>query len=223
MTSTLRDLSFWVKSESDTRYALRSCHKVGREKVRLDIRADSHDSREVPPTMIVRTSRLSLRLLTPADADFVIELVNDPAWLRYIGDRNIHDRASAEAYIEKCLTLQRTHGVGLLAVEVTTTGTVIGTCGLLKRDQYPDFDLGFAYLERHRRQGYAREAAAEMLRVGHQDLGRKRILALTDPANVASIKLLQGLGFNFESAVQRSDGSVETNIYVHVADAKPRE
>ena len=55
--------------------------------------------------------------------------------------------------------------MGLLAVDLTTTGTVIGLCGLLKRDEYPDFDLGFAFLERYRGQGYAREAATTMLRI----------------------------------------------------------
>jgi [ribosomal protein S5]-alanine N-acetyltransferase len=167
--------------------------------------------------MHVQTSRLKLRPLTLADAEFIIELVNDPAWIRFIGDRNIHDPKAAEAYIEKCLTMYRNHGVGSLAVELKSTGTPIGICGLLQREQYADLDLGFALLERFRGHGYAREAASAMLRVGHDNLQRRRVLALTDPGNAASIALLESLGFVFESSTARPDGVSGTNIYAHAA------
>jgi [ribosomal protein S5]-alanine N-acetyltransferase len=165
--------------------------------------------------MLVQTLRLNLRLLTLADAGFIIELVNDPAWIRFIGNRNIHDQKAAEAYIEKCLAMYRNHGVGSLAVELKSTNAVIGICGLLKRDTQRDLDLGFAFLEQFRGQGYAREAASAMLAMGHDTLGLERIIALTDPENTASITLLQKLGFRLESSIARPDGTVETTILVH--------
>jgi [ribosomal protein S5]-alanine N-acetyltransferase len=165
--------------------------------------------------VLVQTARLTLRPLTLADAEFIIELVNDPAWIRFIGDRKIHDRPAAEAYIEKCLTMYRNHGVGSLAVELKSTNTVIGICGLLRRDQQRELDLGFAFLERFRGHGYASEAAAAMLDVGHNTLGHERVIALTNPENVASTNLLTKLGFRFDSVVARPDGTIETRILVH--------
>jgi [ribosomal protein S5]-alanine N-acetyltransferase len=163
----------------------------------------------------VQTARLTLRPLTLADAEFIIELVNDPAWIRFIGDRKIHDRPAAEAYIEKCLTMVRNHGVGSLAVELTSTNAVIGICGLLRREQQRDLDLGFALLEQFRGHGYASEAAVAMLDIGHNTLGHERVIALTNPENTASIDLLTKLGFRFESAIARADGTIETRILVH--------
>lgn len=163
----------------------------------------------------LETDRLRFRLLMPADAAFVVELANDPAWLRFIGDRHIHDRAAAEAYIAKCRTMHEQHGVAALAVELRTTGEVVGLCGLLQREPGAEIDLGFAFLERFRGQGFAREAAAAMLDFGHRTLGRERILALVHPDNADSIGLLTKLGFRSESTRSRADGTIHTRVFVH--------
>jgi [ribosomal protein S5]-alanine N-acetyltransferase len=165
--------------------------------------------------MKLETPRLHLRLLTAADAGFILQLVNEPAWLRFIGDRNVHDRAGAEAYIGRCLRMHEQHGVCSLGVEQRTTAEVIGICGLLQREHLRDLDLGFAFLERFRGQGFAREAASAVLEFGHRNLRRERILALTNPENTASIALLTKLGFRPESSVKRPDGTIETQIFVH--------
>lgn len=167
---------------------------------------------------LIETARLRLRLLTPADADFIIELVNDPVWLQFIGDRNIRDRAAAEAYIAKCRAMHEQHGVASLAVELATTGEVAGLCGLLQREPATELDLGFAFLARFRGQGFAREAATAILELGHDTLGRERILALVHPRNADSIALLMKLGFRYESARTRADGTVETQVFVHTTE-----
>ena len=164
---------------------------------------------------ILQTPRLNLRLLTPSDADFILELVNDPAWLRFIGDRNIRTRSDAEAYIEKCLGMYRLHGVCSLAVEQKSNGSVIGICGLLKRDSLSDVDLGFAFLAHFRGQGFAREAAAAVLQFGYGTLNLDRIMALTHPENEASKGLLRKLGFRFETSRLTADGSVESQIFAY--------
>ena len=165
--------------------------------------------------ILLQTARLQLRLLTVADADFILELVNDPAWLEFIGDRNIHDRAAAGAYIGRCRAMHAQHGVASLAVEITATGEVIGICGLLRRDGVAELDLGFAFLERFRGRGYAREAAATVLAFGHQQLRQERILALVHPHNAASIALLLNLGFRFDSARPGKNGTHETRVFAH--------
>jgi [ribosomal protein S5]-alanine N-acetyltransferase len=152
---------------------------------------------------VIETARLELRWLTIDDAPFVIELVNDPEWLRFIGDRGVHDLDSAHAYMVKGpLALYAKWGYGLYVVERKDDGAPIGLCGLVRREGLDDADLGFALLPRFRAQGYAAEAAVAVLAHARQQLGLERIVAITSPGNAESIRLLEHVGFAFERMVQ---------------------
>src|SRR5882724_10894655 len=103
---------------------------------------------------VLETARLKLRHLVPVDAPFILELVNEPGWLRFIGDRGVHDLESAQGYIEKGPRAMYTRlGFGLYCVESKAEGASLGLCGLIKRDSLEDVDLGFAFLERHQGKG----------------------------------------------------------------------
>ncbi len=160
---------------------------------------------------ITQSDRLTLRWLDPSDADFVLRLVNEPGWLKYIGDRNIHTQAAAIAYIDKTREMYTQHGFGLFAVERHTDAEVIGICGLLKRDTLEDVDIGFAFLQAFWGKGYAREAANATLDYGKATHDLSRIVAITDPQNQASIALLAKLGFQFEQTLE--DGAEPLNLY----------
>ncbi|MDB6114780.1 MAG: GCN5-related N-acetyltransferase [Lacunisphaera sp.] len=166
----------------------------------------------------VETPRLALRQLTLADAAFVLELVNDPSWLRYIGDRGIRTLDAARDYIRHGpMVSHAQHGFGLDLVARKTDGVPIGICGLLKRDALEDVDLGFALLPQFGGQGYAQEAAAATLGHGRSVLGLKRIVAITDPANAASIRLLEKLGFRFERLIRLAPDKPELNLFASEA------
>jgi ribosomal-protein-alanine N-acetyltransferase len=151
---------------------------------------------------VVETGRLRLRWLTSGDAPFILELVNEPGWLRFIGDRKVHDLEAAGRYIENGpQTMYARHGYGLYAVEHKDGGEAIGMCGLVRRDGLELADLGFALLDRFQGHGYAREAAAATLLHAERDCGLDRLAAITDPANLRSISLLGSIGF--KSAGQR--------------------
>jgi len=163
---------------------------------------------------VAETERLVLRRLTPADAPFIFRLVNDPDWLRYIGDKNVHSPDDAVRYLESGpLDMYRRLGFGLWAVELKESGLPIGMCGLLKRDTLDDVDVGFAFLPEHRGRGYAAEAAAAALEYGRSALGLKRIVAIVSPGNGASERLLARLGFRFERAFESPDNSERLNLY----------
>jgi|SRR5215469_4002245 len=163
---------------------------------------------------ILDTERLVLSHLTPEDAPFILELVNEPDWLRFIGDRNVHDLDGARAYIEKVrVEMYARHGFGLYKVSSKTGSIPLGMCGLLKRDSLPDADIGFAFLARHRGRGYAREAALSALEQGRRDYGLKRILAITDPENASSIRLLEKIGFRFVERLHLEGHGGESNLY----------
>jgi [ribosomal protein S5]-alanine N-acetyltransferase len=152
---------------------------------------------------VLDTPRLILRELTPADAPFILELVNEPGWLRHIGDRGVRTLADAEAYIVKGPQVSYAkHGFGLWLVERKADGAALGICGLLQRDTLPDPDIGFAFLARHHSQGYAHESAAATLAHARDQLGFRRVLAITSPGNEASIRLVEKLGLRFEGMQQ---------------------
>lgn len=147
---------------------------------------------------ILQTERLNLRQPAEADAPFILGLVNDPDWLRYIGDRKVHSLDDARSYIAKGPTaMHARHGHSLMLVALKD-GTPIGLCGLLKRDTLEQPDIGFAFLPQYRGQGYALEAAAATLADGRNRLGLRRILAITSPDNAASGRLLEKLGLRLE-------------------------
>lgn len=149
--------------------------------------------------LVLETPRLALRELTLADAAFILELVNEPLWLQFIGDRGVRTLADAEGYLRQGpLASYAQHGFGLWLVERKADGAPLGLCGLLKRETLPDVDLGFAFLGKFHGQGYAAESAAATLAHGRHKVGLQRVLAITSPGNVASIRLLEKLGLRFE-------------------------
>lgn len=148
---------------------------------------------------VLATERLDLRQLREADADFIFRLLNDPSWLRYIGDRGVRSVEDARRYIvEGPVTMYAKLGFGLFLVERRSDGVAMGLCGLLKRDGLDDVDIGFAFFPEFGGQGYALEAARATLDFGLVQHGLRRIVAITAQENAASIRLLETLGFAFE-------------------------
>jgi len=149
------------------------------------------------PTL--HSARLDMRPFSEDDAAFILDLVNDADWLRFIGDKNVHSLDDARRYLrDGPIAMHARHGHGLCRVERRSDGQVLGMCGLIKRDTLDDVDLGFAFLPQGRGQGYAREAAAAMLAHGFASLGLKRIVAITNLDNQASARVLEAVGMRFE-------------------------
>jgi RimJ/RimL family protein N-acetyltransferase len=167
------------------------------------------------PALVAETTRLRVRHLTPYDAPFILELVNDPAWLRFIGDRNVHSLEDARGYIQGPVEAYARLGYGLYLIEQKATGEPLGICGLLKRDYLEDADIGFAFLPRHTGKGYAGEAAAAV--VDHaRTLGMRRVLAIANQDNQTSTKLLLKLGFTIERKIVPPGETKELNLFVRI-------
>src|SRR5690349_18580516 len=99
---------------------------------------------------VLETDRLVLRQLSTDDDAFILELLNDPGWLRFIGDRGVRTLEDARRYIlSGPVDMYERLGFGLYAVELKAGGSPIGMCGLLKRATLPEVDLGFAFLPRY--------------------------------------------------------------------------
>ena len=151
----------------------------------------------------LQTERLLLRSFTIDDAEFILTLLNEPSFLRYIGDKKVRNLDDARQYIlNGPVASYERHGFGLCLVELRKSHTPIGMCGLLKRDELPDPDIGFALLPDFWSKGFAFEASTAVLDDARERLKLERILAITSVDNHASIDLLQRLGFTFEGLRQ---------------------
>jgi [ribosomal protein S5]-alanine N-acetyltransferase len=147
----------------------------------------------------LETPRLVMRRLVADDAAFFLALVTDPAWRRFIGERNVHTVDEARrSLVEGPIAMYDRTGHGLLCVERKLDGVPLGICGLIRRDTLPDIDLGFAFLPAFRGQGYAAESARASMAHARDDLGMKRLVAIASPENADSLRLLERLGFRHE-------------------------
>ena len=172
--------------------------------------------------MQLSTARLRLRDLRPSDAPFVLALMNEPAFIEFIGDRNVHTVVEAARYISGGpWTRPGAPGGGLNAVERLDTGELIGICGLLKRDTLPDPDSGFAFLRAHWSKGYAFEAATAVRDYARDVLKLPRLLAITSPDNTASRRLLERLGLQYVRATVSADGAPGLALYALAFDTMP--
>lgn len=148
---------------------------------------------------ILETSRLALRQVQIDDAEFILQLLNEPAWLQFIGDRGVRTIDDARSYILKGpIEMYARLGFGLYLVELKDGSIPIGLCGLLKREFLDDADIGFAFLQQQWKKGYAYEAAFAMTAYAAGTLKMKRLAAITSLDNDRSIILLEKLGFKFE-------------------------
>jgi RimJ/RimL family protein N-acetyltransferase len=164
--------------------------------------------------IVCETPRLRLRYLTSHDAAFILELLNEPEFIRNIGDREVRSLEDARRYIRSgTVTGYEKSGFGLYLVELHEDATPIGICGLLKRDYLDDVDVGFALSNKFRNRGYAFEAACAVMRYGQQVLRLDRIVAITAPDNHASIKLLRRLGLEFERNIRVPDVARDTSLF----------
>ena len=149
-------------------------------------------------TSVFETERLAVRRFNEDDAAFILELLNEPSWIRFIGNKNVHSVDDARNYlVNGPMAMYERVGFGLFLVALKATGEPVGMCGLIKRDTLEDVDIGFAFLPRYWGKGYAFEAADATMKYGRDVLKLKRIVAITAPDNDSSIKLIERIGLKY--------------------------
>ncbi len=185
---------------------------------------------------ILETNRLILREINETNSAFILDLLNQPSFVKYIGDRNVRTIEEAEVFIANRLANSYAeNGFGLYAVELKTElGTnadtqiaaneiqnpqpkiqnpLIGICGFVKRDTLPDADIGFAFLPQFCGKGFAFEAAEAVMQYGKTELNLRRVLAITTQNNETSGKLLKKLGFKFERLIKLPHDAEELKLF----------
>lgn len=165
--------------------------------------ARSSRSANNPDVTILETERLVLREIEEDDAEFVLDLLNQPSFIKYIGDRGVRNVEQSREFIESRYRKSYSdHGYGLYAVIRKADGTPVGMCGFVRRDSLPDADIGFAFLPQHERQGYGYESASAVMKYGRDVLGFTNVLAITSQDNDVSGRLLEKIGLRFDRLIQ---------------------
>lgn len=160
------------------------------------------------------TDRLILKPTDNEDANFLIELMNTPKWLQYIGDRNVKTIDDALKYIALKVTPQfQQLGFGNYTVIRKFDGTKIGSCGLYKRDGIDGIDIGFAFLPKFEKMGYAYESAQKLLMVALPIFNIETIFAITIKENTDSQKLIEKLGLRFQKIIRIPNDEEDLMLY----------
>jgi RimJ/RimL family protein N-acetyltransferase len=180
---------------------------------------------------VIQTPRMSLRELDFGDAPFILELLNEAGFIRFIGDKGVRTLADARDYIlQGPMESYARHGFGLYATCLRgdaqsgdaqsgdaqsgeRDGTPIGICGLVKREGLTAPDVGFAFLSRYWSRGFAVESAAAVLAHARQALNIPHIVAITSPDNWQSIAVLEKIGLKFERTLRLVDHSPELKLF----------
>ncbi len=163
---------------------------------------------------VLQSDRLILRHFSDEDAGFILKLLNEPSFIQNIGDRKIRSLEGAKLYIQNGPVASYTqHGFGLFLVALKETGESIGMCGLIRRSTLDNVDIGYAFLPSFWSKGYAVEAALAVKHYGRDVIGLKRIVAITDPQNAASIRVLEKIGMKFEKMVRLSEDDIELKLF----------
>jgi len=165
-----------------------------------------------PAMKTLQTERLTIRPFTEDDAPFVLELLNDPSFIENIGDRKVRSEEDARAYIRRIQASYENHQFGLSPVILNETQEKIGMCGLIKRPALDDPDVGYAFLPRFWSKGYAIESVLAVIQDGKTRLGLKRLVAIVDPKNHPSLRVLEHAGLTYEKMVQLPNDPIELKL-----------
>ncbi|WP_456421118.1 GNAT family N-acetyltransferase [Lutibacter sp.] len=161
-----------------------------------------------------KTERLLLEPTSKKDAEFILELLNTPKWVKYIGDRNVNSIEDAKNYIQhKMLPQLKNLGYANYTVIKKSDNIKIGTCGLYDREGINGIDIGFAFLPKYENNGFAFEAANKLIKTAFEKFDISKINAITTKKNFRSQKLLLKLGLKFDKIVKLPNNNEKLLLY----------
>ncbi|MGD0676894.1 MAG: GNAT family N-acetyltransferase [Polyangiaceae bacterium] len=150
-------------------------------------------------TLVIRTARQILREQGPCDANDIFVLNADDEVTRYTGGDSFESVEQARRFLESYQHVHRREGMARWTALDSRTGEFLGWCGL-RRQSDGDVDLGYRYRQSLWGRGLATEAGQACLRIAFERLRLSSVIARAHPENVASLRVMQKLGFQFEAS-----------------------
>ena len=160
------------------------------------------------------TERLELNWLIREDAPLMLAIWNDPAFVRFVGDRGIRTLEQAEvALSDGPMQLYTKYGYGPFKISSREDGADMGICGLFHRDGLHEPDVGFALLPEFCGKGFGYEASRAVLDHARDRLGLASVVAVVSEQNSASIGLLEKLGLSSDGTVRLPGDDKDVRLY----------
>ena len=153
---------------------------------------------------MLETNRLLLRRLTLDDVDNLLGIFSDPEAMKYYPATK--SRQATIEWINWNLKSYSEYGFGLWAVILKNTRTFAGQCGLIMQrnvDGRDEVEIGYSFLRRHWKSGFATEAAMACRDFGFANLDLTHLVSLIDPANRASQRVAEKVGMSCEKEIDR--------------------
>ena len=163
---------------------------------------------------VISTDRLLINRITLDDAGFILKLINDKDWIKNIGDKGIRTIEETEEYIRtRFLKAYDEVGFGFYSLILKSDQQIIGIAGLVDREGIDHIDIGYGMLPEFRGKGYAFEATKAIYDYAYEELKLKKIVAIVNPDNTSSIKLLSKLGLEFERMIRFPDEEIDIMLF----------
>lgn len=161
------------------------------------------------------TERLFLRYFQLEDAEPMYRIFCDAEVMRF--SDGVKTEKWVQEWLQACLERYQSWGYGPYAIVEREQKEVIGYCGLFL---FPDVDgqaeveIGYRLARATWGQGYATEAASAVRDYALDTLGLKRLIALIDPSNAASLRVAEKIGMQYEKEVMLEGYDHPDHVYV---------
>lgn len=142
----------------------------------------------------IETERLFLRTYKQSDLETVYLLCSDPHVTHFFPDYYSVKKEDVLESLPRRREKWRANGFGQFGVFEKNTGKLIGYCGLQYLDKTSEVEIYYGYFKQYWKQGFASEAAKAVLRFGFEQIKLEKIVAVTNPENIMSQKVLLRLG-----------------------------
>ncbi len=163
-------------------------------------------------SIIFETPRLIFRHFTLDDAGLILDLNSSPEVVKYVHEPILTSFEAAENILKNIILPQYEKNLGRWAIHLKSDNEFIGWCGLKYIQEKDEIDLGYRLLERYWGHGYAYEAAKHTLEYGFKKLQLIKIVARAHIDNIASWKVLEKIGMQYEKETNDCDG--RTKVYI---------
>ncbi|BDA71519.1 probable acetyltransferase [Calothrix sp. PCC 7716] len=151
---------------------------------------------------MIETTRLCLRPLAITDLNDLAEIYSDPEVMRYRLLPEPASRKQTQESLESYILHWKEYGFGRWAAIYKTSRQLIGHCGLEHITSLKEIELSYLLAREYWGQGLATEAAMALLQYAWETLQLKRLVAIAKPENLASRRVMEKIGMQYEKNIQ---------------------
>jgi RimJ/RimL family protein N-acetyltransferase len=157
---------------------------------------------------VLETARLRLRPWRDDDVEPLSRIYADPEVMLYVGPGTTRTRDQTEAAIERMRSLWARHGFGMWALELASSGQMVGRQGLGLLAETPEVEISYCLARDAWGSGLATESGRAVVRFGFEVAGLDHIAGIAYPPNLPSQRVLAKCGLRYLRDTRYFDADV---------------